>query len=69
MKLEDCTYGKMVITKNKEVGFIKGLTFNIHISLTGDMSNHEKYNRTIPIVEFPSGKKAVHPSHLSPFIG
>jgi len=57
----------MVITEDLRVGFIIGLEYNVNISETGQMSNEEKFNRTILIVAFPEGKIGIHPGNLKPF--
>lgn len=69
MQLRECTFGKLVITDNKEVGHIVGLTYNVGIELTGSMSDDEKLERTIPIVKFPRGERGIHHIHLSEFKG
>jgi len=67
MKLKDCKYGKMVIDENLRVGFIIGLRYNICISLTGRMSDEEKFKCTIPLVAFPEGEVGIHHGNLKPF--
>jgi len=67
MKLEQCTLGKLVITNEKEVGHIIGLTYNVSLELAAKMSNEEKFYRTIPIVKFPFGEKAIHHCNLKEF--
>jgi len=67
MKLSDCKYGTMVITASKEVGFVVGLTYNVDISHTGNMSDEEKLQRTIPLVAFPNGTRGIHHINLYPF--
>lgn len=67
MKLEDCKFGRMVITDDLAVGFIKGFTYNCSIELTGNMSPEEKFQRTIVMVSFPYGKRSIHPSNINPF--
>ena len=78
MELHECTMGKMVITEQLEVGFVVGLTYNVNVYTSeGDFSykewhdlkftNEEWYDRTIPLVEFPKGKRGVHHTNLNPF--
>lgn len=67
MKLNQCTLGKLVITEKKEVGHIVGLTYNVALELTGGMSDEEKFDRTIPIVKFPNGERAIHHYNLKEF--
>lgn len=67
MKLNQCTYGKMVITEDKEIGHVVGLTYNVSHRFTGGMSNDELFERTIPIVKFPDGERSIHHYLLKPF--
>ncbi len=67
MKLNQCTLGKLVITEDKKVGHIVGLTYNISLDLTGYMLDQEKFERTIPLVRFPDGERGIHYSNLSEF--
>lgn len=67
MKLHECTYGRMVITQDLEVGFVVGLTYNVDIKFTGEMSKKELFQRTIPLVKFPAGERAIHHGNLKPF--
>ena len=53
MKLSDCTLGRMVITQNKKVGHVVGLTYNIALEFTGGLTPEELLDRTIPLVRFP----------------
>lgn len=65
MNLSECTYGKMVITKNLELGFIVGFRYDAHTSsMDGDTDNEKRLNLTIPVVAFPSETRAIHPSSL-----
>lgn len=67
MKLNECTLGTLVITNEKEVGHIVGLTYNVRIEYTGEMSYDEKFDRTIPLVRFPSGERGIHHENLKRF--
>lgn len=67
MKLNQCTLGKLVITSDKKVGHIVGLTYNVSLQFTGNMSDDEKFERTIPLVKFPDGERGVHHSQLKAF--
>jgi hypothetical protein len=69
MKLSECKFGEMVITESKEVGHIVGVTYNVDISLTGGMSDEDKFNRTIPLVRFANGERGIHHNHLQKFRG
>ena len=65
MKLKHCSIGKVVVTKDMEVGHIVGLTYNVSLENTHGMTSEDLYNRTIPVVKFPRGKRAVHHCNLS----
>ena len=67
MKLNECTFGRMVITKTKEVGHVVGLTYNTDIRHTGGLPDQELFDRTIPIVKFASGERGIHQGNLSKF--
>ncbi len=67
MTLAECTLGRLVITGNKEVGHITGLTYNVALELTGGMSPDDLFSRTIPVVRFPRGERAIHPGNIEPF--
>lgn len=67
MKLHECTYGRMVITKDKKVGHVVGVTYNVGIALTGTMSQDELFERTIPLVKFADGERGIHPANIEPF--
>lgn len=66
MKLTECTLGKLVIN-GKNVGHIVGLTYNVSLQFTGNMSEDELFERTIPLVRFPDGERAIHHSNLKEF--
>jgi len=69
MKLKECTYGRMVITDDKEIGFIKRLKYSVPIKfiLENDLSLEEIAEITIPIVSLPTEDRAIHPSNLEPY--
>lgn len=67
MRLKDCKYGLMVITEDKEVGFIVGLTYTCGLEYTGRMSFEEKFENTIPLVAFPNKTRGIHPANIKPF--
>jgi hypothetical protein len=69
MKLHECTYGRMVITEDKRVGHVIGVTYNVRLAYTGGMSNDDLFERTIPLVKFADGKHGVHHGNLQPFNG
>lgn len=69
MKLHECTFGKMVITDDKKVGHIVGVTYNIDIAHTGGLSQDDLFNRTIPLVRFADGERGIHHSNIEPFVG
>lgn len=69
MKLHECTYGRMVITDDKKVGHIIGVTYNVGLAFTGGMSQSELLNRTIPLVKFADGDRAIHHGNIKPFKG
>lgn len=67
MTLKDCTFGRMVIDKDKRVGFVKRLTYNVQIRFIGDLTADQLFDRTIVVVDFPDGEQPIHPCHLQPF--
>lgn len=67
MKLHECTFGRMVITNDKKVGFVVGLTYNVNIAQTGAMNIDELFDRTIPLVRFADGERGIHHGNLLPF--
>ncbi len=67
MNLNECTFGRMVITDDQQVGFVVGMTYNVDISLTGGMSADDLFKRTIPLVRFPRGERGIHHGNLRPF--
>jgi hypothetical protein len=69
MKLSQCTIGQLVITENKRVVHVVGLTYNVAVSFTGNMSQEEKFDRTIPVIKFPEGEEGTHHANLTPFKG
>lgn len=69
MKLKDCKMGILVQTNDLEVGHIVGLTYNVHISMTGSMTNEEKLNRVIPVIQFPEGTRGIHQGNIEVFKG
>jgi hypothetical protein len=69
MKLHECTFGRMVITDDKKVGHIVGVTYNIPIAHTGGLSYDELFSRTIPLVKFADGERGIHHANLKPFKG
>jgi hypothetical protein len=69
MQLNECTYGRMVITADKKIGHVVGVTYNVGIALTGGMSNDELFERTIPLVKFADGERGIHHGNIEPFRG
>jgi hypothetical protein len=65
MKLSKCEIGKVVVTEDLEVGHIVGFEYNVALENTHGMSKEDLYNRTIPTVKFPRGKRGIHPSNIS----
>ena len=65
MKLKDCTLGILVRTADGKIGHIVGLTFNVSVQFTGNMSVEELEERTIPLIRFPDKTECgVHPANL-----
>lgn len=70
MKLSECNIGLVVRLKacggisNGIIGHIVGLTYNIDVKHTGNMSGEELLSRTIPLVQFPDGARGIHPHNL-----
>lgn len=52
MKLSECNYGVLVLSNDKKLGHIVGLTYDINISICEPKSNSELIGRTIPLVKF-----------------
>ena len=69
MKLSECNIGVMVQDKDLNIGHIIGLTFNVDISQTGNMSNKEKSERTIPLVQFAYKTIGIHNYNIKIFKG
>ena len=67
MKLSQCTIGRLVQTLDGEIGHVTGLTYNISLQHTGEMTREELRSRLIPLVTFPEGERAVHHRNLEPF--
>lgn len=67
MKLSECTLGRLVVNRNGEVGHIVGLTYNIHVMNSGELTPKERFERTIPLVKFPYGEQAIHHANLDIF--
>lgn len=66
MKLKDCRIGILVRLENGEIGHIVGLTYNVAVRFTGNMSFEELRDVTIPLVRFPDGdERGVHHHNLS----
>jgi hypothetical protein len=67
MKLKDCTLGVLVRVKgdDSEIGHVVGLTFNVDIRFTGNMSKQQLVDATIPLIRFADKtERGVHPSNL-----
>lgn len=69
MQLHECTYGRMVITEDKKIGHVVGVTYNVNIALTGGMSADDLFERTIPLVKFADGERGIHHGNIEPFRG
>ena len=65
MHLSECEMGKVVITEDLEVGHIVGFTYNLELYNISGLSNKELYDRTVPVVKFPKGERAIHHSNIS----
>ncbi len=68
MKLSKCILGRLVITKEKEVGHIVGLAYNMDLQFAEKMSAEELLDRTVPIVRFPKGERKIHPANIELFV-
>lgn len=72
MKLKDCTYGKLVVTRKDElgdceVGIIVGITNNCPC---GDINERSDIDRAIPLVKWSSGRESgIHPAQIDIFKG
>ena len=53
MKLKDCTYGKLVVNNDGDIGMIVGITNNCP---TGDINTRNEPDRAIPLVQWANGK-------------
>jgi hypothetical protein len=68
MNLKDCKIGVLVKTDSDELGHVVGLTYNVSVKFTGNMSSEELRARTIPLIRFPDGREVgVHHCNLSIF--
>ena len=68
MKLKDCIMGILVKTNDGEIGHIVGLTYNVHVKYTGDLTMEDLEARTVPLVRFPDNtERGIHPNNLSLF--
>lgn len=59
----------MVITNDKKVGHVIGVTYNVGIAYTGGMTAEDLFNRTIPLVKFADGERGIHHGNIEPFYG
>ena len=69
MKLHECTYGGTVITQDKKVGHVIGVTYNVNIASTNRMSQDDLFNHTIPLVKFADCERGIHHGNIEPFRG
>lgn len=67
MKLSHCTIGRLVQTKDGEIGHVTGLTYNVSIQFTGNMTREDLRSRLTPLVRFPEGERAIHHGQLESF--
>lgn len=69
MNLKDCKIGVLVkIVGGEELGHVVGLTYNISVKFTGNMSDEELRARIIPLIRFPDGREVgVHHYNLDIF--
>lgn len=59
----------MVITKDKKIGHVIGVTYNVNIALTGWMTEDDLFERTIPLVKFADGERGIHHGNIELFRG
>jgi len=59
----------MVITEDKKIGHVIGVTYNVNIAFTRGMSSDELFERTIPLVKFADGERGIHHGNIKPFRG
>jgi len=64
MKLKECKMGEVVVTEDLEVGHIVGFQYNVALENTNGMTKEDLFNRTIPVVKFPRGKRGIHPANI-----
>jgi len=67
MKLSKCIHGILVITKDKEVGMIVGIAYNLELINCSGLSKEELLDRTVPLVQFPRGTRSIHPGNIEVF--
>lgn len=68
MNLKDCKIGVLVKTDSDELGHVVGLTYNVSVKFTGNMSSEELRACTIPLIRFPDGSEVgVHHYNLDIF--
>lgn len=66
MKLKDCKIGVVVINGSLDLGHIIGFTYNSPVS---DLSDQERFERTIPLVQFVDSTRGIHPTNMKIFKG
>ena len=59
MKLSECKIGEVIVDQSGNIGHIVGLTYNVELSLMGNMPYDERISRTIPLVKFPFKEQVV----------
>lgn len=64
MKLSECKMGVVVVDHDGYIGHVVGLTYNISVKLTGNLTPLELQKHTIPEVKFPEGIRAIHHNNL-----
>ena len=69
MKLSECVFGVMVIDDSKRVGHVVGLTYNLSLINCGGLSDDDLFDRTVPLVKFPTGEIGIHHGNLKKFKG
>ena len=69
MKLSECVMGVMVIDEDLRIGHIVGVTYNVDIALTGNMTNEDKHDRTIPLVQFADKTIGIHHGNIKRYKG
>ena len=64
MKLYQCKIGEVVMDRERLIGHVVGFTYGIDKDQAKKLTNAEKLRWTIPLVEYPDGRRGVHNGNL-----